>query len=306
MSYRDDLRKLKNMSLEERADMKEKSFPFVLALFIFLLGFLPGIYYWAYDNIFFQYYDVTPFWGFAIFTSCGLVTAFVAKMIYSLFCSEYNKLILDADEEIRSIIDAGIGDAEDLFRLKKGVIERKIPKGTLTQDEFEWHSSNFCWGCGKEHKTTPNQYFITKVKIESWRDGVKRYTKTYTQTAMILVCPECYERLKKADKIPKQNGNLTAKILIALVVLVVIASFLTTMLIYMNDGEDVGGSIGYGLVAGFISLYISSSIGLLILRPLADLIAWHFMKPKEGDSKTKWNFDQIPLIRKFLDMNLPH
>ena len=306
MSYSDDLRNLKNMSLEERADMKKKSFPFVLSLLIFLLGLLPGIYYWAYDNIFFQYYDISPFWGFAIFTSCGLVTALVARMIYSLFCSEYNKLILEADEEICNIIEAGIGDAEDLHRLKKGHIERKIVKGTLTEDEFEWHSGTYCWGCGKEHKTTPNQYFITKERTESWKDGVKKYTKTYKQTAMILICPECYERLKKANKISEQNGNFTAKILIALVVLVVIATFLTTMHINMNDGEDIGSSIGSGLLAGFISLSISLSIGQIILLPLAGLIAWPFLNLKEGDSKTKWNFDQIPKIRKFLDMDLPH
>lgn len=117
---------------------------------------------------------------------------------------------------------------------------------------------------------------------------------------------ECYGSLKKADKISEQNGNLAAKILIALVILVVITTFLTTMHINMNDGEDVGSSIGYGLIAGFISLGISSSIGQIILLPLAGLIAWPFMNLKEGDSKTKWDFNQIPQIRKFLDMNLPH
>lgn len=302
-----ELDRLKSLSLEERAKQKEVSLSCSVMTIIFLCGFIPGLYYWFGDSFIFDYYTVSPFWGFVIFTIVGIIVDIVVSYCFSSYWEEYNALIKQANKDIYEKIKSGEGSEEDLFRMKKDYIERKIGKELLTKDEFEWHSNHFCWGCGKAHTSEPKPYVVTKERTESWKEGAMRYTKTFRESGMILICPECHARLTKSDRISAKNGDVAGKVMIGLYAIIIIGVFLSVCISeFSSNDPSAFAAIGGGLFAAFICFGLASSIGQIILLPLASLIALPFMNLKDGDSKTKWSFDEIPQIRKFMNKDLPH
>ena len=302
MSRRGEINRLKNLPLEERAKEQEVSMSCSVDFIIFLCGFIPGLYYWFGHSFILDYETVSPFCGFVIFTIVGVIVDFVVGHCFSSYWEGYNKVIKDANEEIQEKIKKGDGSMNDLFRLKKDYIERKIGKKTLTEEEFEWHSRHFCWGCGREQKLDPKPYIVTKERIESWRKGSIKYMKTFETSGTILICPACHARLTMSNRISAENNNIVEKINKILCTIVAIGVFLFVCVPKLNS-ENPEYIIALG--ASLFLAFVSAVFGQIILFPLARLVALPFMN-KNGNAKTKWSFDEIPKIRKFMEMDLPH
>lgn len=282
-----ELELIRLLSLEDRAKEKEKSVSFSFLSIIFLLFLGLGLYYWLEQEFIFNYYDVTPFWGFVIFTLLGIILNIIIGKIYSLYWSEYNNVIKDANNEINNIIRNSNGDSSELVRLKKDYIERKIGKNPLTKEEFDWHSSNYCWGCGKHHTSKPVIYPVHRERTERWKDGMYRYSKTFHISSSIQLCPECYNRLNSANKQNEKNSPYQ----IGIAVILGIASIYGSYQLWGEDGAWI--CVAVIIFGGYWVLFI-----------LAFLISSLFLK--SSDSSTKWSLDEIPEIRTFLDKKLPH
>ena len=307
MGKQSKINKLRSLPLEERAKAQEAVLPCSVILITFFCGFIPGLYYWLGDSFIFDYYTVSPFWGFVIFTIAGIVVLIVISGCFAKYWEEYDEVIKAANQEIKEKIENGEGSQEELFHLKKEYIERKIGKETLTTEEFEWHSKHFCWGCGKEQKREPKPYVVTQERTESWKEGVYRYTRTFKESAVILICPECYDRLMKSDCISAQNSNIVRKFLIGLYVIIAIGTFLSVCIPeFQGENPSYFTAFGGGLFAVLICYGLCISLGQIILVPLAGLLAFPFMNLNGSSSKTKWSFDEIPKIRKFKKKDLPH
>lgn len=278
---------LKLLPVEDRAKMEEKRIPCGISLSLFLIGLGVGLFYWFGNDFIFDYKTIYPFWGFVLFTLGGLLIIAIIAWIYSTYWEEYNNLIKEANKEIETLIKSGEGTPEELSRLKKELIERKIGKETLTKEDFLWHTSRYCWGCGKEHKQPPKRYTVHRERTESWKEGAFRYSKKYSKTSFIDICPECYSRLMKAEAQDKKN---TPWIIVTAIILGICAA--------------IGARLLWGDDGFWISLLVILLGGWAILAGIAYLLLSPFLK--QGDTSTKWSFDDIPEIRKFLDQNLPH
>lgn len=279
---------LKLLPVEDRAKMKKKQMPCGVTLAFVMIGLASGLYYWFVDDIIFDYRTIFPFWGFVIFFVGSILVYAIIAWIYFLYWKDYDKLIDDANKEIGELITKGEGSPEELHRLKKELIERKIGNETLTQEDFLWHTSQYCWGCGKRHTQPPKRYVVHKERTESWKEGAFRYSKTFSRDGSIDICPDCYSRLANAKKQDKKN---TPWIIVATIIL--------------GSGVVIGANFLWGSDGLWISfLAILLLGGWAILAILAYLILYPFLK--QGNTKTKWSFDEIPEIRKFMNQNLPH
>lgn len=278
---------LKLLPVEDRAKMKEKTIPCGVTLLFLLVGLGIGLYYWFGDELIFEYKTIYPFWGFVIFLLGSILVDIIIAWIYSLFWEDYNNLIKDANNEIEALIKKGDGSPEELHRLKKELIERKIGKETLTKEEFLWHTSNYCWGCGKKHSQPPKRFTVHKERTESWKDGAFRYSKTFSKTGYIDICPDCYSRLMNAKEQDKKNTPLSI-----------------ATLILLGVGICTGAWFLWGETGLLVSIGIILFGGVYILIYVTSFLLYPFQK--HGDTSTKWNFDEIPEIRKFKNQNLPH
>ena len=238
---------LKLLPIEDRAKMKKKQMPCGVTLALVMLGLASGLYYWFVDDILFDYWTICPFLGFVIFFVGGILVSVIIAWIFSLYWKDYDKLIDDANREIGEVIKKGDGSPEYLHRLKKELIERKIGKETLTKDDFLWHTSQYCWGCGKRHTQPSKIYVVHKERTESWKEGAFRYSKTFRRDGCIDICPDCYSRLAYAEKQDKKNAPWIIVTTITLGVGVVIgANYL-----WGSDGlwicifGDIFGRMGY-------------------------------------------------------------
>ena len=283
-----DCEVIKTLPVEDRAKMDKKEIPCGVVLSIFIIGLCLGLYYWVGGAFIFNYRTISPFWGFVIFFVGGIVIDIIISLMYSIYWDEYNDLIKQANNELSVLIKKGEGSPEELFRLKKELIERKIGKELLSQEEFLWHSNKYCWGCGKKHTQPPKRYDVHKERTESWRDGAFRYTKTFSKDGYIDICPDCYSRLVNA----KQQDEKNTPWIIA-----------TTVI--LGSGVVIGANFLWGSDGLWISIFaILLFGGWAILAMLSYLILYPFLK--QGDTRTKWSFDEIPVIRKFMNQNLPH
>lgn len=141
----------------------------------------------------------------------------------------------------------------------------------------------------------PKEFNYSKTKMESWRKDAFRYHQNYKTTASLLLCPECNLRLLKASKISQDNDVLLGVID---VVLCIIAGFVFAAIDIPKNSTDVSNFIG--LFADLvIGAGVAGTIGQILIYPLAKVISKPFEK-KNKDSWTKWSFDDIPQIRKFL------
>ena len=267
--------------------MKKKEMPSEVALLIFVFGLCGGLYYWFADEFIFEYRTVSPFWGFVIFLVGGIIIDVVISLIYSQYWSEYNNFIKEANDEIAELIKKGEGSPEELFRLKKELIERKIGNEILSHEEFLWHTNNYCWGCGKRHTKPTMRYTVHKERTESWKEGAFRYTKRFSRTGYINICPDCYSRLINGEK---QDNKNTPWILVTAILLGVCICYVS----YSLWGEN----------AAWISFFIILFGGIYILGLLASILLYPFLK--HGNSSTKWSFDEIPEIKRFMNQSLPH
>ena len=151
-----------------------------------------------------------------IFLVGGIIIDVVISLIYSQYWSEYNNFIKEANDEIAELIKKGEGSPEELFRLKKELIERKIGNEILSHEEFLWHTNNYCWGGGKRHTKPIMRYTVHKERTESWKEGAFRYTKRFSRTGYINICPDCYSRLINGEK---QDNKNTPWILVTAILL---------------------------------------------------------------------------------------
>ena len=135
---------LKLLPVEDRAKMEKKEIPTRITLSVISIGLGVGLFYWFGKDFIFDYRTIYPFWGFVIFLLIGILVALIISWLYSFYWKNYNNLIKEANDEIESLIKKGEGSPEELHRLKKELIERKIGEETLTKEEFLWHSSQYC------------------------------------------------------------------------------------------------------------------------------------------------------------------
>ena len=306
MNKQQELARLQALSLEEKAAEQKKSISCLIPLCIGLVGFASGLVYWFGTDYIFSYRSIGPFWGFVLLTMIGLVIAGVVSLIYYQYWIEFNKTIKSAREEILNIIKSGQASEEDLERYKKIYIESKIGEEPLTEEEFEWHSTHFCWGCGEEQRDIPKPYIVTRERTETWTEGSFKYSKTFNHQATILLCPKCYTRLVSSDKVANKESKSVGIVFFVLIALIVITTFTIVYFNKINSRGYNGGAIGDGLLGALISFGVSMSLGKIFIWPLAVLINLPFSKYKDMDTSTKWNFDEIPSVRHFLDRDLPH
>lgn len=306
MNKQQELERIQSLSIEERAAEPKKSISCFIPLCICLIGFVFGVIYWFGTDYIFSYRSVGPFWGFVLLTVIGLSIAGIVSLIYKNHWAEFNKIIKSARKEILDIIKSGQATDEELERYKKIYIESKIGDEPLTEEEFEWHSTHYCWGCGEKQTSVPMAYTITKERTERWQEGAFKYSRTFKHSAKILICPKCYSRLTCSDKVSEKNGDLTSKIFIALIIIVAITTFALVLISEINDDGSIPTAIGFGLLGAFLAIGVSLYVGRLILYPLAILLSLPFANFKGIDYGTKWNFDEIPSVRDFLDRDLPH
>ena len=278
---------IKLLPIEDRAKVKKKDIPCGVVIFVFFIGLCTGLYYWFGNEFIFGYRAVSPFWGFVIFFLGGIFVDIIISWIYSLYWEEYNNLIKEANDEIENLIKKGEGSPEELNRMKRELIERKIGKETLSQEDFLWHTSRYCWGCGKKHTQPTKKYTVNRERTESWKEGVFRYSKTFKKTSYINICPECYSRFKNAEE--QDNKNTPARIV-------------TTII--LGIGILIGSYFLWGETGVLICLGIILFGGFYILMLLIVALLYPFQK--HGNISTKWSFDEIPEIRKFKNQKLPH
>ena len=257
---------LNTFPLEKRITFKEKELSCTAMLILFILPLAAAFYHLMYGGFIFNY-DVLPRKdGFIIFSVLGFVLPILAGIINKQYWKGYNNSIEKA----------------------------------VQQDDFLWHTRQKCWGCGKTHTETPKQFNYTKTKMESWRDGAFRCHKNYKKTVSLLLCPNCNTRLSKVKKNSQHNDSL-------LNVIDVILCFIAAIIFAVIDCPrtssgvvDVIGIIGVMVIA----LGVAATMGQIIIYPIAKIISKPLEK-KTDNSRTIWNFDDIPAIREFL-MNDQH
>ncbi|MBQ5852801.1 MAG: hypothetical protein IIW53_01790 [Rikenellaceae bacterium] len=282
-----ELELIRLLSLEDKAKVQEKSAPFLVLSILFLTFLGLGLYYWFGQDFIFSYSDISPFWGFVIFTIFGFILDCIIDKMYSLYWHDYNRIIKDANKEILEIIESGNEGPLETIRLKKDYIERKIGKELLTKEEFDWHTTNYCWGCGKKHSSKPIVYHVHRERTVRWKEGAFWYTKTFHKSSSIQLCPECYNRLNSANKQSKKN--LPYQFAIAAI---------------LGIGSIYGSYQIWGEDEAWICAIIIFLGGYWVIFGLSFLICSLFLK--SGDSSSKWSFNEIPEIRIFLNQELPH
>ena len=188
---------LKQLSLEQRAAVKEEN-GCLLGVLSFIIWLIPGFIYRFKQDFLFNYDKIGPIEGLFIFIGIGIVFSIIIEIIHGIYWKEYNKIIADANEELKKIIDKGEGDPNDLSRIKKQFIERKLDHNkSLTEEEFMWHTSRYCWSCGKKHSTPPIPFLFRTSYEKTWKEGVYRRYRTYRTEAYILLCPDCEHELSQ-------------------------------------------------------------------------------------------------------------
>ena len=281
--------------LEQKAQLPQKSISFTVSAILILPPLLLGLYYWFVDDILFNYNDVAPFSGFFIFFVLAIIISIAGKYFVLNKWKNYNATIEDAIKTIEDLINSNELPPEDLFRLKKDAIERKLNNNKeISQKDFLWHSNRVCWGCGKFHGDNKVVYTYTKQRTVSWKEGVVRYNKTYSHKAEISLCPTCYKAITSSDKTFQKNQTVIFKIDIMLCIVAIIIALLILE-------ESFGNSIAVVLMG----IGICTTIGQIIIFPLSYLIAKPFTDNTRSFSP-KWYFDNIPSVRNFMNQDLRH
>lgn len=303
-----EIDKLKSLPLEVRAKQSEISLSCTASTIVFLCGLIPGLFYCFGGEFLFKYSTIGPIGGLLLFILMGIILLILVNYLYSSYWESYNQEIRDANMSIEKIIkENGENPTGEITRLKKELIERKIENTILSDEEFAWHTKRYCWGCGKEHLLPTKQYRVKRERVETWKEGVYNYRKTFYESANIEICPECYMRLTTNDKIKKQNEDVREPIrLVLCVITAIVACTIAIISIYDDRKGNMWESILSGLLALILSFSAAMTFGQIIIYPLAHLISLPFTQHKGLDKKTRWDFDNIPQIKKFLTKKLPH
>lgn len=289
---KEQIESLKALDLEARAKTPRKECPSIILLLIAGCGLVLGLLYWFYDEIIFSYYSISPFWGFIIYLLLGLVLSGICAFIYLVFWDEYNTIIDQAEIEYRRQLEKEINDSEELYNKRIEWIENHIGTDYLTQKLYEWHTKEICWGCGKKHTTTPIPWHVHEEKIKtSKKDALTREVKRYYDTAVVYLCPECYERISKAEEWNRKVMGVLRTILyygppIGVFIYCIIESILAS--------EWIG--IPLGLLFAVLTFGLLVTVGHFVLLIIAGILALPFLDNKEFNNK--WNFRDIPDLRK--------
>lgn len=263
-------------NIEQKAKQEKRELSCLAIAILFIPPISIGIYYWFVGEIIFEYNTVGPFSGFFIFLLVAILLTTIVSLFVKIVWKEHNAEIDKANETILSLINSQDLSPNDLFRLKKDYIECKLKKEGITQDAFIWHSEQICWGCGNFHGDEKYNYCHKVTKIKSWKKGAIRYTKTLEKTAYIPLCSTCYDSVMTV----KEQNKLY--VIIIDVILSIIAAMLCT----------------YYLESFLLGVIICATIGQSILIHISSLILMPFIRKQ---FRTKWDFDKIPSIKKFLD-----
>lgn len=301
-------------AIEDISKKEKKSMPFAAFFILFVTPISLGIYYWLVDEIIFSYESVRPFSGFFIFSILACILSGIFYYIYQQYWNTYNTKIDDSNKIIENIINSDEGEkylGKYFNKLKEEYIERKINNGELTEKEFIWHSNYICWCCGNKQKEEKINYTYTRERTVSWKDRGIRYSKTYTKTAIIPLCPKCYHSIIDNDNKAEKDKKIIKKVDIILSAIIII-SIITYEIFYKKYFSNYyyysNTSIIEDIITAILGLILLTglccSLGQIILYPLSYLISYPFLTAK--NQTTKWNFDNIPRIKFFLKQKLPH
>lgn len=294
-SRKEELNNLDTLTLEKIIFQKEKELSCTAILLLFLLPLTAAFYHIKYGGFIIDYDILPKEKGFVVFAVLSVVLPVIAAQIHKYYWKGYNNRIEKANDEILSIIKEGKVTPDEEFRLKKLYVEANIGKDRLKQDEFLWHTKHVCWGCGKVHKDSPKPFNYEKIKVESWKETPFRYTQKFKKTNIVLLCPDCFSRLVKAKIISEDN-----EIKHGLIDVILSFVFAIIFVIIINPNDWLEKLDIWELIGNFIiGAGIAATVGQLIIYPLSILVAKPFEK-KNNDSYTRWNFDDIPSIRDFM------
>lgn len=291
-TIKEQIEELEAKDLETRAKTPKKGLPTIYLSFSAGCGLILGLLYWFNDDIIFSYDSISPFWGFIIYLLLGTILYFVCDIVYSLFWDKYNIIINRAEIEYRRKLEKDI-DGEELYNKRIEWVERHIGTDLLTQRLFEWHTREICWGCGKKHTTEPKPWHAHEEKIKtSKKDALTREVKRYYDSSVVYLCPDCYERLSKAEE---RNDKVMGIIGTLLYYGPPIGVFIYCIIAGILESEWWLGILS-GLIFAVLTLGLLAALGYLIIPIIAGLLALPFLDYK--GFKTKWNFSDIPDLRK--------
>ena len=266
--------------------------------FIIILGLCIGLYYWFVNDIIFDYHTISPFVGFLILTLSGVILSLILLGISSYVYRDYNKEIDDVKEKLELIIKNNEGSKEELFFMKKILIEYKLRNGQCTRPDYTWYSYYFCVGCGRK-KQSPTEYFpnykYTVKKAETWRKGPMRYDQTFTKTLNIPVCKDCYEKLKYYDKVTKYNNRI-----VNIVKFFIYLLFAMYLVIFEFNDETILWTIIYTILSTLLFVGIVNGTPVWLLM---EIVSYGISKPflRKNEFKPFIDFDKIPYIKEFYD-----
>ena len=215
---------------------------------------------------------------------------------------------------IRGIMKDDIFTPQQQEQLKIVYIESMIGTDDIRQADFEWHTERVCWGCGKEHKVPPKAYTVSATKTQTWREGVYRQTRDFSTSAEVLLCPECYERLSKAKEKDDDFADIMEKAYTILGYGITVGLPIVCVIFMVSDfingkkidiGDWLIAAIGYAVICW--GLFFGVGLMRLVFLPIwiiASIINHYVRKVKgETSSQTKWNFNNIPRLRRFRSNN---
>lgn len=303
----EELHRLKNMPLEEKMLQSKKGLSCSLTMILFLLGVIPGLYYWFCGEIIHSYASVSPFWGFCLFVIYGIIITKVGDYIASLYWKEYNDEIINAKKEVQIILKEKKLPIDELNKLRLLYVENIIGTDEFTMGDYRFHSSIKCWGCGKEHGKEPPVIYVYKVsKNENWKERGIRYTKTFYNTVEIPLCRACFNRIFTNELIDIRENRMTDFINNIIVILITTLNYLGMLFFSLNDSSySLYEIIFLPILGALFCLGLAYSLGQIIIAPLAIFISYIIRillkRNKKLNRSTKWNFRDIPTIKRFYD-----
>ena len=212
---------------------------------------------------------------------------------------------------IRSIMTDDIFTPQQQEQLRIAYIESMIGSDDIRQADFEWHTERVCWGCGNDHRVPPKAFKVTDVKTQTWREGVYRHTQDFGTSTEVLLCPDCYERLSNVKEDEGDFANIMEKIYTIIGYVITIGLFVLSIIFMIVDIiTGKGFNFDYILAAigyTFISWGLFFGVGWMrfVFLPIWIIasIIHSLMHKGKADSHTKWNFNDIPRLRRFRSNN---
>ena len=294
---RNDLSMYSFEDLKDIASTKPKDEGCWVSIMFLLIGISLGLIYWFIQPFIFSYDVISPFVGFLLFVFGSIIIAIVINAFMAHPWKDYNQLIDKAINEIERRIKSGEGNPDELEKMRKFIVEKKLASNTVSDDDYYWYNQRYCLACGKKFTKQPVVYAYNREDVKSWREGAMRKTVRVNKTVYVNVCHDCYNKLSEKKSVTESNEYITY-VISALLILV--TGIVTGIFEYFNYGS-FNGHFWDIIGTGIVGMVIAASVGLIIIYPIAYIVSLPFRKKMKNNWCPKWDFDNIPEIRRFLN-----